>query len=220
MDRKLSDVLLAGVAGLTVVLSASAVSARCNEAERAEERAMWEGVAEDLASAWVGLRVATDAERARWALERGSLRAERERAWDRWYEESEAASECRVKMNREYGDPGWPVSDPIPVDRYLWVWELACGPWPGPDTTCMTCLKDLNQAHDMAMALMDSCEELRADDVRAACDGSCDQARAAKGRCRRKIEEAQGSAEYWHDEATKLREKYEPEKYTWLEEKR
>jgi hypothetical protein len=215
LDPKAKDIILAGIFGGTVIFSASSVSAQCNETRAENDRLVHEW--NDMASALVQTRIAYQGATVTFSIERARLIAEREHAWDRVHEESEAASECRIKMNREYGDPGWPVSDPIPVDwdsRYMWVWELACGPYV-EETTCSTCLDDLFYAEEMANISLTSCDEVRKDDIEAACDGDCDQARAARGRCRRDLELASNGEKWWKAEATKLQEKYEPDKYNW-----
>jgi hypothetical protein len=207
------DVLLAGVLGATVILSASTVAAQCNEERETAEYAEVVHSYNDVVSRLGQTQIEYQSAPWRHGADRAKLIAEKERAWDVAHEDREAASECRIKMNEVYGDPGWPVSDPIPVDRYMWVWELACGPWPGPDTTCMTCLDDLRDAQDIADMWMEGCKEVRQEDIQAACKGTCAQARAAKGRYRRELEISENNGEYWSAEALKLREKYEPDRY-------
>jgi hypothetical protein len=162
----------------------------------------------------VRLRITLDSERARFAFEKAQLFAKKERFLDEMMEAENTASDCRIKMNEVYGDPGWPVSDPLHVSeysKYMWLWELACGPDVG-ETTCTTCLDDLNDCQYMADGLIGGCEEVRQEDIQAACAGNCNQARAAKGRYRRELEISKNNGEYWSAEALKLREKYEPDK--------
>ncbi len=207
------EILLAVFIGGSVVLSASAAAAECNETQTNYDELVHEW--NNVSSALIQTQIEYQAATINFAIEKAGLVAEKERAWDTVHEESEAASECRTKMNEEYGDPGWPVSDPIYVDmtsRYMWTWELACGQY-SEETTCATCIKDLNYAQEVADMWMGGCAEFRQEDIQDACEGNCDKARVAKVRCKLARDIASNSADWWQAEATKLQEKYEPDKY-------
>ena len=115
------EILLAVFIGGSVVLSGSAAMAECNETQTDYDELV--SVSNNVASALIQTQIEYQAATINFAIEKAGFIAEKERAWDRFFEEMELAKE-REDMKLVAGSKKDHAGLPMIYPGVGWTWDF------------------------------------------------------------------------------------------------